>query len=97
MSSIGSRRCCGLIVVLLCAASSIARAGSLTPNPANGNPHSVGPINTFTDSLKPDPAIYRGPDIGCPWLVPAAQAAAQPYNNGTNTWNFNYAAAFNGT
>jgi hypothetical protein len=84
-------------VLAIISSYSTARAGQLTPNPANGNPHAAGPLNNFIVVLKPDPASYRSPAVGCPWLIPAAQAAAQPYNNATNVWNFNYAAAFNGT
>src|SRR5579862_3257532 len=85
------------VFILACFSASTALAGQLTPNPANGNPHSVGPVNNYTVTLTPDPASYRSPAIGCSWLIPAAQAAAQPYNNATNVWNFAYAATFNGT
>lgn len=73
-------------------------AGTLTPNPANG----VSPATTdymgfrWTVSLIPNPALYM---TSCPWLLPAAQAAAQPYNTHPDQeqWNFSYADTFNGT
>ncbi len=86
-----------IFFAIACRAASASGEGVLTPDPANGNPHSVGPINNFTDYLIPDPAVYRSPAVGCPWLIPAAQAAAQPYNNATNVWDFSYAASFSGT
>jgi hypothetical protein len=95
MTKLSLSRHFALVFVLVSA--SMATAGMLTPNPANGNPHSAGPVNNFVVSLIPDPAIYLAPNVGSPWLIPAAQAAAQPYNNATNVWNFMYAAAFNGT
>jgi hypothetical protein len=74
--------------------ASLTRAGSLTPDPAAGDPHAVGPINGFTVSLIPDPAVYM---TSCPWLIPAAESASQPYNKDQfNVWTFNYATSFNG-
>jgi PEP-CTERM motif len=73
-----------------------ASAGTLTPNPANG----MSPATSMTDdfnwtvSLTPNPALYM---TSCPWLLPAAQAAAQLYNKDPNQqWNFSYATTFNG-
>ncbi len=87
-----------LTILAALVVASTTRAGSLTPNPANGSPHTAASPNGFYVSLIPDPASYRSPAIGCPWLVPAAQSATQPYNtDANNAWFFNYAAAFNGT
>ena len=44
--------------------ASMAVAGTLLPNPANGNPHGAGPVNDFVVSLIPDPAIpVSGPRL----------------------------------
>ena len=99
MNKLSKIFCFALVSVFfaLYSAASIVLATplTLTPDPANGNPSSVGPINNFVVSLIPDPALYM---TSCPWLIPAAEAAAQPYNNSaTDEWNFSYATSFNGT
>ncbi len=41
--------------------------------------------------LVPNPAVFI-PQGGCPWLIPALNAAAQPYNTDPNdVWTFGYA------
>lgn len=73
-----------------------ASAGMLKPDPAMGS----SPAETESDNLKwtvtliPNPALYM---TQCTWLLPAAQAAAQPFNKDPNQqWNFSYATKFNG-
>jgi PEP-CTERM motif len=85
-----------LAIVIASSVSSIAIAGTLNPNPANGTSPATSGNNTV--NLIPNPANYRSPAIGCPWLLPAAQLGTEPYNTDPdNPWSFTYAATFNGT
>jgi hypothetical protein len=44
-----------------------------------------------TVRLVPNPAVFM-PQGSCPWLLPALNAKAQPYNNATNVWNYSFSA-----
>src|SRR5690242_14587348 len=82
--------------LLLVVSASRAKAGQLTPNPPNGT--SPATLGDNYVSLIPNPASYRSPAVGCPWLLPAAQVGTAPFNTDPkNPWVFNYAANFNGT
>ena len=59
----------------------------------NGNPTGVGaawdPTTTLSVQLLPNPAVFE-PKGNCPWLLPALQAASQPYNNANNVWTYTF-------
>lgn len=90
-----SRPCIARLVVasLLLIPASLAHAGSLSPNPANGT--SPATYGWGSVSLNPNPALYESQ---CTWLYAAATNAAEPYNKvANNPWAFQYNAGFNGT
>jgi hypothetical protein len=96
MTEFSSCRKLALAIVIAGSVSSVAMAGSLTPNPANGT--SPATFGTNVVNLIPNPANYRSQTLGCPWLLPAAQLASEPYNTDPdNPWNFSYSPTFNGT
>jgi hypothetical protein len=83
------------LAVLVLAFGTRSNAGMLLPDPAKGKSPAVDPFKGNRVVLMPNPALYRSTDLGCPWLLPAAETANQPYNK--DKWNFSYAAKFNGT
>ncbi len=76
--------------------ASVAQAGGLLPNPANGiSPATLGNGSVV---LNPNPALYQ---TQCSWLMAAATNSGmggEPYNNvANNPWVFQYNAGFTGT
>jgi hypothetical protein len=73
-----------------------ARAQLNIPNGnPTGAPSAWDPTTTLSVVLDPATAIFE-PEAGCPWLLPALNVAAQPYNNANNVWNYT-AATLQGT
>ena len=79
--------------------AAVALAGTLAAGSAlaglnpNGNPTGAptawDPTTTLSIQLKPNPSVFE-PQGNCPWLLPALQAASQPYNNANNVWKYTF-------
>src|ERR1035438_6314364 len=79
--------------------AAVALAGTLAAGSAlaglnpNGNPTGAptawDPTTTLSIQLKPNPSVFE-PQGNCPWLLPALQAASQPYNNANNVWKYSF-------
>src|SRR4051794_18368805 len=98
-----ARLCLWCAIMVTCAVANAPAFGDLiptAPNPAGSPIHNgvqnlalgqavstIAPTVGYTVSLTPNPASFRA-QANCPWIIPAAQVAAQPYNNPTNIWNF---------
>jgi hypothetical protein len=81
-------------VVLAVAGMLVGRAAIAGLNIPNGNPTGAptawDPTTQLSIQLKPNPAVFM-PQGTCPWLLPALNVAAQPYNNANNVWNYSFA------